>query len=110
MNEFYQRILEIVDKERRRAKNQRTRARRQGCAGNLSSAEWLIRLLEFNFACAYCGEPMETIDHIVPVANGGGTVFANVLPACAECNQKKRTAVWLPAVAGAYTGESHVKA
>jgi len=44
--------------------------------------------------CYYCGEkfpPAElTMDHIVPVARGGMSTKGNVVPACKECNNKKK--------------------
>jgi hypothetical protein len=54
------------------------------------------RLLEAdNRHCAYCytteantGQPM-TIDHIVPQAQGGETVFENLCFACRRCNEFK---------------------
>ena len=46
-----------------------------------------------DFQCAYCGRrPPEIVlhvDHIVPVAEGGGDDFANLLTACDECNLGK---------------------
>ncbi|UOD34469.1 HNH endonuclease [Deferribacteraceae bacterium V6Fe1] len=44
--------------------------------------------------CHYCGEkfsPEElTMDHIVPLIRGGKTTKGNVVPACKECNNKKK--------------------
>ncbi|MBI4653763.1 MAG: HNH endonuclease [Nitrospirae bacterium] len=44
--------------------------------------------------CYYCGKeaiPQElTMDHIVPVIRGGKSVKNNVVPACKECNNKKK--------------------
>jgi len=44
--------------------------------------------------CYYCGEkfsPEElTMDHIVPLIRGGKTTKGNVVPACKECNNKKK--------------------
>lgn len=39
--------------------------------------------------CAYCGEPSEHIDHVVPVSRGGRNVASNYLPACAADNLSK---------------------
>ena len=30
------------------------------------------------------------MDHIVPIVRGGRTVHSNVVPACKECNSKKK--------------------
>ena len=47
--------------------------------------------------CYYCGAetaPNElTMDHIVPVIRGGKSTKNNVVPACKECNNKKKHAL-----------------
>ena len=44
--------------------------------------------------CHYCGKtfpPKElTLDHIVPVARGGRSTKGNCVPACKECNNRKK--------------------
>ena len=44
--------------------------------------------------CYYCGNetpPKElTMDHIVPIVRGGKSVKNNLVPACKECNNKKK--------------------
>lgn len=39
--------------------------------------------------CSYCGGPMEHIDHIEPLARGGGGEWDNLTAACGSCNQSK---------------------
>jgi hypothetical protein len=39
--------------------------------------------------CCYCGEPMEHLDHIVPVYAGGEDHWTNFTASCAACNQNK---------------------
>ncbi len=43
--------------------------------------------------CQYCGVPVSrmeaTYDHVVPRAQGGQTVWENIVIACVGCNQKK---------------------
>ena len=51
-------------------------------------------LQRFGFACADCNRtkdevPIE-VDHIVPVAKGGGDDYDNLQALCYECNMKKR--------------------
>ena len=92
--------------EARRAGKQRKRARRYGLRAELECHQWLYLLAAWRGRCAYCGQPFETMDHIVPLANGGGTTKTNVVPCCHECNRAKGTAVWLPAQAG---GEAVVR-
>jgi 5-methylcytosine-specific restriction endonuclease McrA len=58
----------------------------------------LRRLLEEadDGQCVYCQTTVDnigqalTIDHIVPVAEGGETSFANLCRACRRCNEAKR--------------------
>lgn len=39
--------------------------------------------------CAFCGEPGDTIDHVIPRSKGGRHTWKNVVTACVECNSKK---------------------
>lgn len=41
-------------------------------------------------ACSYCGKRAGTIDHIVAVANSGGTEWHNLTAACLSCNASKQ--------------------
>jgi len=44
--------------------------------------------------CHYCGNrfpPAElTMDHIVPITRGGKSTRGNLVPACKECNNRKK--------------------
>jgi 5-methylcytosine-specific restriction endonuclease McrA len=55
-----------------------------------------------NGKCQYCASklarPEATYDHVVPRAQGGTTVWENVVICCVDCNQKKRDRT--PAQAG----------
>jgi len=39
--------------------------------------------------CAYCGQPAQSLDHVMPKARGGLTVRHNLVPACLRCNRLK---------------------
>lgn len=41
------------------------------------------------YKCYFCGEPADTIDHLLPRAKGGHTTPVNCVAACALCNQAK---------------------
>src|SRR5581483_479569 len=43
------------------------------------------------WTCVYCGTSggRLTLDHVVPRSRGGGSVWENVVTACAPCNLKK---------------------
>lgn len=44
--------------------------------------------------CYYCGRKFPpsqlTMDHIVPLIRGGKSTKSNIVPACKECNNKKK--------------------
>ena len=40
-------------------------------------------------SCIYCGQPSESIDHILPRSKGGLSNTENCVPACLSCNGKK---------------------
>ena len=44
----------------------------------------------FKHRCAYCGRilPLEQ-EHFIPLSNGGGYTYANIIPACKSCNASK---------------------
>ncbi|WAH35429.1 HNH endonuclease [Alicyclobacillus dauci] len=43
-----------------------------------------------NGTCLWCGEPANTVDHIVPYSEGGPYHPSNLFCACESCNQKRR--------------------
>ena len=68
-------------------------ARERARARELKASQWWRGLLAKG-VCHYCGRKFPaselTMDHIVPVARGGRSTRGNVVPACRECNQKKK--------------------
>ncbi|MFC1863975.1 HNH endonuclease [Thermodesulfobacteriota bacterium] len=56
------------------------------------SAWWMRKTREGK--CYYCnrevGKPELTMDHIVPLSRGGKSKKGNIVPACKECNNKKK--------------------
>ena len=42
--------------------------------------------------CIYCGQPSESIDHLLPQSRGGLSVTENCVPACLACNGRKSDA------------------
>jgi len=44
--------------------------------------------------CYYCGKEVPekelTMDHVIPLIRGGKSVKSNIVPACKECNNKKK--------------------
>ncbi len=39
--------------------------------------------------CAYCGGPADTVDHVIPRAEGGGDESGNLVAACKPCNYSR---------------------
>jgi 5-methylcytosine-specific restriction endonuclease McrA len=68
-------------------------ARERQKARELRQSQWWKRRLGHGH-CHYCGRsfpPGElTMDHIVPLVRGGKSKKGNVVPACKDCNNKKR--------------------
>lgn len=76
-----------VEVEERAVQRERQKARA------LRQSQWWKRKLAV-CRCHYCGRPFPpsalTMDHIVPLVRGGKTKKGNVVPACKECNNKKK--------------------
>lgn len=68
-------------------KREKTKAR------ELRNSQWWKRKRSSG-VCYYCGRkfrPAElTMDHLVPIARGGKSAPGNLVPACKECNSKKK--------------------
>jgi 5-methylcytosine-specific restriction endonuclease McrA len=95
-----QRIIEMHQREealRTRYKREarivqlaNARARERLLPATLLLSEWLATLEKYRYCCAYCGEPYEELEHIVPLHHGTkGTTQDNCVPACRECNVVK---------------------
>ncbi len=67
--------------------------RERRVARELRHSQWWKRRLAKG-VCHYCGRktpPSElTMDHIVPIARGGRSTRGNLVPACKECNNRKK--------------------
>lgn len=77
-------IVEVSEQEIKREKEKARELRK--------SRWWADRLARG--ICHYCGRsfpPEElTMDHLVPIIRGGTSSRGNVVPACKECNNKKK--------------------
>ncbi len=73
-------LEEHIKREKRKAKE-------------LKKTRWWRRKLERGI-CYYCGRrvpPEElTMDHKIPLSRGGLSTRENIVPACKECNSKKK--------------------
>ena len=77
-------ISHVTDEE---LKRERAKAR------ELRNSPWWKRRRSEG-VCYFCGgrfSPRElTMDHIVPLVRGGKSVRNNIVPACKECNNRKK--------------------
>jgi 5-methylcytosine-specific restriction endonuclease McrA len=92
-------------RQRLPVKKARRRARKRGLPDTLTLEQWRDILDRHDHRCYYCGEEFTddnplTLDHVVPVSQGGGTTAANCRPCCYECNQRKGART--PAQAGMF--------
>jgi 5-methylcytosine-specific restriction endonuclease McrA len=62
-------------------------------ARRLRQTEWWRRKIQKGI-CYYCHREMGrenlTMDHLVPLSRGGKSKKGNIVPACKECNNKKK--------------------
>ena len=77
-------LVEISEQEARREKEK---------ARELRKSQWWKNRVGRGL-CHYCGgtfPPADlTMDHVVPIARGGKSAKGNLVPACKECNSKKK--------------------
>jgi 5-methylcytosine-specific restriction endonuclease McrA len=77
-------IVELSEQEIKREKEKARELRK--------SRWWQNRIAQG--LCHYCGLKFPaselTMDHLVPVSRGGKSSRGNVVPACKECNNKKK--------------------
>jgi len=63
-------------------------------ARKLRKSEWWLRRINSG-VCHYCGRQAGrdqlTMDHVVPLSRGGKSKKGNLVAACKECNNKKKS-------------------
>lgn len=64
-------------------------------AREMRKSTWWQNLVN-NGVCHYCNGAFEadliTMDHVVPLSRGGKSTKGNIVPACKDCNTKKKHA------------------
>lgn len=63
--------------------------RRQMVRSELTQWDKNVVLDRDDRVCRYCGGAATTVDHIIPVIQGGGNEWTNLAAACGPCNSKK---------------------
>lgn len=78
--------IEVVTEEQ--VKREKEKAR------NLRRTHWWDKKTQSGI-CHYCrrrvGRDQLTMDHIVPLSRGGKSKKGNIVPACKNCNSKKKS-------------------
>jgi 5-methylcytosine-specific restriction endonuclease McrA len=79
--------LDKANTDPKRIKLEREKARK------LRKTSWWNEKIQKGI-CHYCEQKFKptdlTMDHLVPLARGGQSVKNNLVPACKECNAKKK--------------------
>ncbi len=79
---------------RLRKHRRRALKKANGGAGHVSVADWQWVLDRYGSACLCCGSTAPaTMDHVVPLAQGGPHDKSNLQPLCAMCNSIKQNTV-----------------
>src|SRR5258708_452662 len=80
-------FLDSAHTDPKRMKKERDKAR------ELKASAWWKQKLQAGI-CHYCEKQFKpeklTMDHLVPLARGGSSTKSNLVPACKECNAKKK--------------------
>jgi 5-methylcytosine-specific restriction endonuclease McrA len=87
----YNREYNLTHRAQRATIENARRARKAGNGGSHTLQEWKEKLELFAYCCVYCGESKPlTVDHKIPLSRGGTDDIMNIVPACRNCNSKKR--------------------
>lgn len=68
---------------------QRRRAAQRNARGFATGGQIKARIDYYGGLCYLCGDPYQSVDHVIPLARGGTAWAANIRPACLRCNSKK---------------------
>ncbi len=83
------------DPNRGRMYQQTRRAKKAANGGSFTTSEWQSLKQHYEFRCLCCSQKEPyielTIDHVVPVTQGGSNDISNIQPLCLICNLSKGT-------------------
>lgn len=78
----------------------RAAAKKHGVLSTLTEAEWQDKVTKADFFCWLCGRKTTlergqnitlSLDHVIPLSEGGTNTIDNVEPACVQCNMHRKT-------------------
>lgn len=72
--------------------NNKSRRNRKKSVGRIFVRSWIDVLSQHNWSCAHCGirgRNKLTLDHIVPLNQGGNNIKENIQPLCVPCHERK---------------------
>lgn len=72
------------------ATSQRAKALRREHGGELTTAD-VRTAMTAPEGCAYCGGPLDVLEHCTPLSRGGANDGSNVIGSCYDCNDLKHT-------------------
>lgn len=93
---------DLLERERLSRKNNKARfagykakrrSKLESGTNTLQDWEWEVICYLAGDKCVSCGSEKITLDHIIPVSEGGNHTVDNVQPLCQSCNSSKRTKV-----------------
>jgi 5-methylcytosine-specific restriction protein A len=68
--------------------------RERDLAKTLRNSSWWQNKIANGCQCYYCGNDLTaksaTMDHLLPISQGGKSTKNNVVPCCKSCNSQKR--------------------
>lgn len=81
--------------------NNRSKRNKRSPSGRISTSQWLAVLERAEWGCVVCGVKGRhklTLDHIIPINQGGTNTADNSQPLCVPCHEKKdgyeRRSLW----------------
>lgn len=87
----YHRAYYAIQPGKVRGWQHQRRARLRGNGGSYTEAEWQSLCEKFGHRCLGCGQQKPlTIDHVIPLVQGGPNTIENIQPLCKSCNSRKR--------------------
>jgi 5-methylcytosine-specific restriction endonuclease McrA len=79
--------------DKHQAHNAKRRALKLESGGVVTAAEWAALKAKYGHRCLSCSRQLDrlTMDHVVPLSEGGLHAIDNIQPLCRSCNSRKGT-------------------